>query len=181
MRQAFADIFRGLIHPVRMSREPLTPSERKTLVRVAVVLAIPLALIVLIPTLVGFTLFARESRARTDQNKTLIQRIAADDHQIKQVLAEQSSARQRNRERFASSDRTLCMRIEALKTQVRASVAFDETAIRQTLVQLGINPDSSRGQKLIAQQRAASAVLVERFQAKSCTALPSAKATEPKA
>ena len=53
----------------------MKPAERGLVLRVAVVLAIPLAFVVLIPSLFGFWLVDREAAIRSKENRALIVQI----------------------------------------------------------------------------------------------------------
>lgn len=55
-----------------------------------------------------------------------------------------------------SADMRACVQIETLKAVVRPD-PFDETQARDLLVDLGIDPDSERGQRLLEQGRISNA------------------------
>jgi len=172
-------VLRSMVRPTTMLHEPLTEEERKTLVRLAVPVAIAVVFVMAIPLLALGGYVWHESKARANENASVARENRALIDRLERLQNQQAQARVRNRERFALSDRTLCLRIEAIKAQVRETIAFDEAETRLTLTQLGIDPDSPKGQALIERSRQTAAERLKRFMATKCAALPSAKATEP--
>lgn len=68
-------------------------------------------------------------------------------------------------------DLIICRDSNALKERIRATVRVRETEFRQALMDLGIDPDSRRGQSLFKAAKAREAEALERFKLRNCKAL----------
>lgn len=159
----------------------MSQHERDLVVRVALILAIPLAFVVLIPSLLGVGLAVHESRQRSHQNAVLIGRLETALGQVKKIQQEQTNARVQNRARFADSDIQICKTTENLKSALRSIVRFDVQATRLTIQQLGLDPDTGRGKQLFDRSKQASVVAENKLKPRKngCLSLPSVHADEP--
>ena len=61
-----------------------------------------------------------------------------------------------------------CRQIEAVKTQIRDENRFDLEATRRVLRDIGIDPESPAGQRLLDAGRVNSARVLQRFRALPC-------------
>lgn len=61
-----------------------------------------------------------------------------------------------------------CRQLETVKQQIRETARFDPAALRQTLSDLNVDPDSDRGLRLTRQARHNSHHTIERFKPLDC-------------
>lgn len=141
--------------------------------RLAALIALPLALVALVPSVFGLVLLQREVSIRTDENKRLIT-------EVQRHETEQAKLRAQNREAVRKADVLLCQDLEDIKSELRGIVRFDPEGTRFTLEQLGIDPDSTRGQLLIQRSKRQAAEASERLKARTggCKTLPRPKVPE---
>jgi len=127
--------------------------------------AIAIALVCLIPSVVLAVFLWREVESRTDSNRVLIQ-------EVQRHEAEQAAERLKVRAAIRRADLENCRQDEVVKARLRNLVAFNADELNFTLEQLGIDPQSARGQALIERSRRSAAEATTALAPRDCTKLP---------
>lgn len=130
-----------------------------------IMIAIAVGFIAFIPSIVLGVMLYREIDHRTTQNAQVIEKVRANEQRQERTRAD---VRQAIRE----ADIENCEEDEIVKERLRKIVAFDPEEIRFTLEQLGIDPDSRRGQELIARSKASADEAVHALRPRDCSKLP---------
>ena len=139
--------------------EPLSPEAER---RITIALAI--ALIALLPSLVLGALLWREVDTRTNANQQLLESHA-------KVLKQQEVIRREARRVFRRAVIDNCKENELVKGRLREIVRFKPEQVALTLTQLGIDPASERGQQLTERAKQSSDNAVRALRKRTC-ALP---------
>lgn len=134
-------------------------------------IAIAIAFVALMPSVVLGALLWREIDDRTAENRGLIERVQQNEER-------QETARIAVRKAIRQADIENCQEDEIVKQRLRQIVAFDPEDLAFTLEQLGIDPDSTRGRLLTQRSRHAAAEAVHALRPRNCSKLPDP--TEPK-
>ena len=128
-------------------------------------IAIAIAFVSLMPSVVLGGLLWREIDHRTNQNKGLIERV-------QQNEARQETTREQVRQAIRQADIENCQEDEIVKERLRQIVAFDPEELAFTLEQLGIDPNSERGQLLTQRSKQSSDEAVRALRPRDCSKLP---------
>lgn len=127
--------------------------------------AIAFALVSLIPAIVLGVLLYREVESRSDANAELIRKIQRNE-------VAQEKIRKEARAAIRKADIANCEEDEVVKGRLRDIVRFKPDEIVLTLEQIGIDPQSERGQQLIARSKASADAAVHALRRRDCEKLP---------
>lgn len=136
-----------------------------------IMIAIAVGFIAFIPSIVLGVLLYREIDHRTRENARVIEKVQANEQR-------QEKSRAEVRQAIRDADIENCQEDEVVKARLRKIVAFDPEELRFTLEQLGIDPDSRRGQGLAERSKAAADEAVYALRPRDCNKLPDP--TEPR-
>jgi flagellar biosynthesis/type III secretory pathway M-ring protein FliF/YscJ len=154
-----------------------SPEQEKRRLRIEererwIMIAIAIGFISLIPSAVLGVLLYREIDSRSTQNRELIAKQAVLVRKVQANEGRQEKIRAEAREAVRQADIENCHDLEVVKGNLRSIVAFDPEELRKTLEQLGIDPDSKRGQDLAARSREAADEAVRTLSPRDCSKLP---------
>lgn len=130
-----------------------------------ITIAIAIALVALLPSLVLSVLLWREADSRTNSNHALIVKL-------QQHTAEQERLRQDAREAIRQADIVNCREDELVKSRLREIVSFKPEEVAQTLIQLGIDPNSERGRQLLERSKINAERATRALRRRDCSKLP---------
>lgn len=161
-----------LRHPFKVMRTPLTDSERRMVLTV-----IGVAVIALIPSVIGIGLVWHQSKANhraAVQNKRLIRQLNEQTVRLDKIVTEQLAARAESRRRFQQSDLFVCREVEKLKKAQRDQALESFSKLDQTLKLLGVRQTPA----IVEVARENRDRQLMRFAARKggCSTLPSQKA-----
>lgn len=137
-----------------------------------ITIAIAIALVALIPSIILGALLWHEVRVRTDANRELLQAQAVVLAKLKRSDAQQARLRVQARAAIRAADKANCESDEDVKARLRELVKFKPEQVAETLRQLGIDPASSRGQQLTKRSKESSDEAVAALAPRDCSKLP---------